>query len=107
MSNPTSFKTFEALNRLRSATKRASESNERHSVPRTRTPDSVNSVEVTAKVIEDIHFLRDRIDHIKRSNYPSPNPTILQTYQSMLESRESVLNWLQDNDAVDKRAKNA
>ena len=53
--------------------------------------------DMTTKVMEDIHFLRDRIAHIKRSRMSTPNPVILQTYQSMLESRESVLAWLNEN----------
>ena len=53
--------------------------------------------DMATKVMEDIHFLRDRIAHIKRSRMSSPNPVILQTYQSMLESRESVLAWLNEH----------
>ncbi len=58
----------------------------------TMTPD-----EVTAKVIEDINFLRGRIDHIKRAKHANTNPSILKTYESMLESRESILAWLDEN----------
>jgi len=55
-------------------------------------PRRVKVNSVTAKVLEDINFLRDRIDKIKRLN--SPNKTILSTYEEMLESRESILEWL-------------
>lgn len=58
--------------------------------------DQVDPDEVLAKVIEDINFLRDRIDHVKRTKLASRNPTILATYESMLRSRESVLMWLQE-----------
>ncbi len=56
----------------------------------------VNKDEVIAKVIEDINFLRDRIAHIKRAKKSLTNPTILNTYQSMLESRETVLASLSE-----------
>ena len=50
---------------------------------------------IANKVIEDIQFLKDRIERIKRLQ--TPNSTVLRTYQSMLESRESVLEWLVEN----------
>lgn len=51
----------------------------------------IKSLEFVEKIQEDIYFLKDRIAHIKRSRIASSNPTILKTYQSMLESRETVL----------------
>lgn len=57
----------------------------------------VDPDEVVAKVIEDINFLRGRINHIKRAALSPRTPTILDTYESMLKSRESVLSWLQDD----------
>ena len=50
---------------------------------------------IANKVIEDIQFLKDRIERIKKLQ--TPNSTVLRTYQSMLESRESVLEWLVEN----------
>lgn len=58
---------------------------------------SVTPDEVTAKVVEDIKFLRGRIDHIKRVKHARSNPSILKTYETMLESRESILAWLDEN----------
>ncbi|MFL0810978.1 MAG: hypothetical protein K6L76_11235 [Agarilytica sp.] len=57
--------------------------------------------DVLAKVIEDINFLRDRIGHVKRTKLASRNPSILATYESMLRSRESVLQWLQEEQEAD------
>lgn len=56
----------------------------------------VDPESVKQKVIEDINFLRDRIEHIKRTRMAENNPLILQTYESMLESRLAVLDWLSD-----------
>lgn len=50
---------------------------------------------IAAKVLEDIHFLQDRIDRVQKQQ--KPNTTVLNTYQSMLDSREAVLMWLRDN----------
>lgn len=58
----------------------------------------VNAEEVKTKVIEDINFLRGRISHIKHSKFVTPNSSILKTYESMLQSRESVLSWLLEGD---------
>lgn len=60
-----------------------------------RSPYNASSSAIAAKVIEDIHFLQDRIDRIKKLQ--TPNSTVLKTYQSMLESREAVLTWLREN----------
>jgi|GEM_PF-2071422 len=57
---------------------------------------NVDPQAVKAKVIEDINFLRSRIDHIRRAETLHSNPTIVKTYESMLESRESVLAWIDD-----------
>jgi hypothetical protein len=83
--------TYEALSKLRSDTRRTAEDHKHQ-------PPALHHDEVTAKVIEDINFLRDRINHIKRSMFSNSNPTILKTYESMLESRESVLAWIKEND---------
>lgn len=60
-----------------------------------RSPYNSSSSAIAAKVIEDIHFLQDRIERIKKLQ--TPNSTVLKTYQSMLESREAVLAWLREN----------
>jgi hypothetical protein len=68
-----------------------------HLIPRMSQPMSNDAM--AQKVIEDIYFLRDRIERIKRLQ--TPNSTVLKTYQSMLESREAVLAWLRENTDVD------
>lgn len=60
-----------------------------------RSPYNASNAAIAAKVIEDINFLQDRIDRIKRLQ--TPNSSVLKTYQSMLESRQTVLEWLKDN----------
>lgn len=64
-----------------------------------RSPYNASSSAIAAKVIEDIHFLQDRIERIKKLQ--TPNSTVLKTYQSMLESREAVLEWLRENGDLD------
>lgn len=46
------------------------------------------------KVEQDIAFLIDRIAAMK--SQPRPNVMLIEHYQSMLQSRESVLKWLMD-----------
>ncbi len=46
------------------------------------------------KVEQDIAFLTDRIAAMK--SQPRPNSLLIEHYQSMLKSRESVLKWLMD-----------
>ncbi|HEY8942473.1 MAG TPA: hypothetical protein VIM59_19925 [Cellvibrio sp.] len=46
------------------------------------------------KVEQDIAFLTDRISAMKA--HPRPNTMLIEHYQSMLKSRESVLKWLLD-----------
>lgn len=46
------------------------------------------------KVEQDIAFLTDRITAMKA--HPHPNAMLIEHYQSMLKSRESVLKWLLD-----------
>ncbi|AQT61624.1 hypothetical protein [Cellvibrio sp. PSBB023] len=46
------------------------------------------------KVEQDIAFLTDRIAAMK--SQPRPNAMLIEHYQSMLKSRESVLKWLMD-----------
>lgn len=46
------------------------------------------------KVEQDIAFLNDRI--VAMQSHPRPNTMLIEHYQSMLKSRESVLKWLLD-----------
>jgi len=46
------------------------------------------------KVEQDIAFLTDRIAAMQA--HPRPNAMLIEHYQSMLKSRESVLKWLMD-----------
>ena len=46
------------------------------------------------EVEQDIAFLTDRITAMKA--HPRPNTMLIEHYQSMLKSRESVLKWLLD-----------
>ena len=51
--------------------------------------------ELIDKVNRDINFLKVRIDQLKNTRLP--NEIVLQTYESMLKSRISVLKWLNEN----------
>lgn len=46
------------------------------------------------KVEQDINFLNERITAMQA--HPRPNTMLIEHYQSMLKSRESVLKWLLD-----------
>ena len=46
------------------------------------------------KVEQDIVFLTERIAAMQA--HPQPNAMLIEHYQSMLKSRESVLKWLLD-----------
>lgn len=48
---------------------------------------------VANKIDQDIHFLKEKLECIQRSS--DPNEVIRQTYESMLESRKNVRQWLQ------------
>jgi len=52
-----------------------------------------NAEAVRDKVCEDIAFLSNRIALMERQN--RPNRPVLDTYKRMLNSRRSVLNWLE------------
>lgn len=60
-----------------------------------RSPYNASNSALANKVVEDIQFLQDRIERIKRLQ--TPNSTVLSTYQSMLDSRQAVLQWLREN----------
>ena len=47
-----------------------------------------------SKVEQDIAFLTDRISAMKA--HSRPNTMLIEHYESMLKSRESVLRWLLD-----------
>jgi hypothetical protein len=49
---------------------------------------------VRTKIEQDIAFLTDRITAMLEQ--PKPNSMLIEHYQSMLTSRESVLRWLLD-----------
>ncbi len=53
----------------------------------------VNTEAIRLKVEQDIAFLSDRIADLR--NHPRPNRVVIDTYQTMLDSRLSVLKWLQ------------
>jgi len=53
---------------------------------------------VTTKIREDIAFLEDRIRRMEQMRNPSQ--TVLNTYKSMLDSRVSVLHWLEEQGMV-------
>jgi hypothetical protein len=51
-----------------------------------------NSQDVANKVQHDILFLESRIALLHKQL--NPNPMVLETYRQMLESRQAVLDWL-------------
>ncbi len=53
---------------------------------------------VTTKIRDDIAFLEDRIFRMEKMQNPSE--TVLNTYRTMLDSRQSVLQWLEEHEIV-------
>lgn len=49
---------------------------------------------VQTKVEQDIAFLQHRIGLMKKQRVP--NSIVIETYENMLKSRQSVLSWLRD-----------
>ena len=49
---------------------------------------------VQTKVEQDIAFLQHRIGLMKKQKIP--NSIVIETYENMLKSRQSVLAWLRD-----------
>src|SRR5690625_3592215 len=47
---------------------------------------------VSEKLNQDIEFLTDRSERLNRQR--SPTPTIIKVYQDMLDTRHSVLDWI-------------
>lgn len=52
-----------------------------------------NASRVREKVRQDIAFLEDRIASLESQQ--RPNRPVIETYRTMLESRQSVLRWLE------------
>ena len=52
---------------------------------------------VQTKVEQDIAFLQQRINLMKKQKIP--NSVVIETYENMLKSRQSVLAWLQDGNS--------
>jgi hypothetical protein len=52
---------------------------------------------VQTKVEQDIAFLQYRIGLMKRQAVP--NSIVIETYENMLKSRQSVLSWLRDGNS--------
>lgn len=54
---------------------------------------SIDTAAIRLKVEQDIAFISDRIADLQTR--PRPNRIVIETYQTMLDSRLSVLKWLQ------------
>jgi hypothetical protein len=52
---------------------------------------------VQSKVEQDIAFLKNRIELMKQQK--TPNNIVIETYENMLKSRQSVLAWLRDGNS--------
>lgn len=52
-----------------------------------------NTEAVRSRAEQDIEFLSARIAALK--SLPRPNDVVIETYQTMLDSRRSVLKWFQ------------
>jgi len=52
---------------------------------------------VQTKVEQDIAFLQHRIGLMKQQKIP--NTVVIETYENMLKSRQSVLAWLRDGNS--------
>lgn len=52
---------------------------------------------VQTKVEQDIAFLQHRINLMKKQKIP--NSVVIETYENMLKSRQSVLSWLRDGNS--------
>lgn len=60
-----------------------------------RSHHRINFSAETSKLTEEINFLRDRVNKIK--GFKSPNPSMLDIYETMLNDRESVLSRLRQS----------
>jgi hypothetical protein len=52
---------------------------------------------VQTRVEQDIAFLQHRIGLMKKQKVP--NSVVIETYENMLKSRQSVLSWLRDGNS--------
>lgn len=64
-------------------------------MPTSKHPYQADNMAVIEKVQQDIWFLTDRIERIKKLQ--TPNSSVLKTYITMLQSREAVLRWLEED----------
>lgn len=53
---------------------------------------------VSEKLHQDIAFLTDRIERLNRQR--SPNPKVIKVYEDMLDTRHSVLSWINGQSCV-------
>lgn len=65
---------------------------------------TTSSHQLATKIIQDINFLKDRIERVKRLH--TPNSSVLRTYESMLSTRLAVLDWMRDNGQLDQLEEN-
>lgn len=64
-------------------------------MPTLKHPYQADNLAVIEKVQQDILFLTDRIERIKKLQ--TPNSSVLKTYITMLQSREAVLRWMEED----------
>jgi hypothetical protein len=55
-----------------------------------------HTAQLQHKVEEDVAFLTNRIEMMRKN--ARPNQNVLETYETMLKSRKAVLAWLQDGE---------
>lgn len=60
--------------------------------------NKVSANSMVDKVRKDISFLNAKILYVEGQR--NPNPEVLKTYKAMLESRYSVLQWLESSRQV-------
>jgi hypothetical protein len=65
----------------------------------TTEPHAHAGFHLAVKIKQDINFLRDRIERVKRLH--TPNSSVLRTYESMLSTRLAVLDWMRENGQLD------
>jgi hypothetical protein len=58
------------------------------------TQKMAEAAHLQSKVEQDVIFLTNRIEMMKKNNRPNQN--VLETYETMLRSRKAVLAWLYD-----------
>ena len=60
--------------------------------------DNLHAEVMVNKVRKDIEFINTKILYVEGQR--NPNDKILKTYKAMLESRYSVLEWLENNHQI-------